>query len=421
MRRARRPSRARGIPLRIVDLGVSEDPRYVFREVLPIGTEDQRRLRWNVGTDRWIAGADDTPPQARPHPYFILTRSPSPSQVADAMAFFLADRQADQSAQVFGVADRSGSGIGLIFEQAHEHNVGNNVGGNVISRVWPDGGPAPFWWSLYPAEAYDHREWGVMYAVGNEGGVFDVLMAWSDDTEFDDADFASAGMTNDGTIPAAAGGVAENAYLAIWVAVPKHGVRQVSNPFYTPWTWLLTERTLNGVDGFWMRTSELIERASTEGAAFTVELNAALRRPVQPPVTAAYGVVEINGVLHDATIGQLFGDRPQTQESRISPASPWALAELVFTRLSESGDDVQLPEMLQYRTRVARDAPAMYVGWNPGTAETPPDFDSLQGSQTLQIIMPQTDLGKASVVIWVDESQAWRSRLLPRAIRVTGG
>ena len=40
-----------GIPLRVIDLGITEDPRYAWREVLPIGSSTQRQLLWSHGAE----------------------------------------------------------------------------------------------------------------------------------------------------------------------------------------------------------------------------------------------------------------------------------------------------------------------------------------------------------------------------------
>ena len=397
-----------GLPMRIVDLGVGESPRYVWREVLPIGTPDQDRLRWNDPADRWVSDAG-LQVNVQVYPWFVLTRTDAVSEAVAALAFFLADRSADQSAQPFAVAARSGIGSGLSFARS------NRVNG--FNDVWPTAGPNPFWWSFVPAETDEPDQWWIRYWTHNQAEAPRVWAGWTDDGNVDGADLVDAGAPDAVTVPPRAA----PARLVMWLPGTfrinnVYGRRADGVAFNPAWYYRLfpyrTAFERDGVAGHIYITPDVVDPADATEVSWTVSIGGGagqLPRVThdQPHPDVIRNVLRINGQTMDASRAQVQGDRPQDSTSQIAGVSTFGWMGLQYSAASTEGNDVEeiTSSSLARSARGAPSLPIMYYGWQTLDETTDVVFSRLLPSHTLTAIMPDHkgfgSSGRATFAVWV--------------------
>lgn len=396
-----------GVPVRVVDLGAGAVPRYVFREVMPVGSPEQDRLRWNDPTDRWISDAG-IQVQQQVYPWFVLTRTDAVAEAVTALMFFLADRNADQSLQPFAVAARSGIGSGLSFTRATDRNNFN--------QVWPVGGPNPFWWAFIPAETDEPDQWWIRYWTHNQPPNPRVWVGWTDDGTVAPADLVDAGSPDAVTVPARA----TAARLAVWLPGTYrmnnlYGQRAGGTFFNPSWYYNLggaTDYQRGGVDGHLRITRDAVQPADATEAVWTVSLGGgAPQQPLinheQPHPDVLRNVLRINGQTMDASRAQVAGDRPQDSASSILGVSTFAWMGLQYSAASTEGSSVEpITQNRLSRSRGAMPTAAMFVGWAESSPGSPGgvDVDQWAPSQTLNVIFPRTELKRAYPVIWLSET-----------------
>ena len=393
-----------GRPVYVRDNGAGATTRYTWELIVPDGSSGSNALRWI--DEHWEPQPAASGQGGAIYPYFVLTRTDDPAEVLPALTAFVADNRVEQAGMPWTVAAGSGRRGGLVMNET------NGVQWDQITRVWPAGGPAPFWWSLIPAGGNSPDTWWTTYRTRNEDPT-PIYAAWTDDATPSAAEFEAAGTVVHMTIPAYTGSDAA-AHLSLWFP---DGYEIQGAPVPTPSWWDAyeaggrtygsTDVAIGGTDGAYL-TTEAINPATAVGMSYQVSSTDVLFPEVeeaQPHPDIVRDVVRIQNVRYDASTAQLVGDRPQTDAERLWPDGPWAWLRLHETPPAQGSTVAAGSATASLRSdRGGRSGgPAMFYGWTP-TRGAIADFSTLRESDDLHGVIPRYKDPRAKLTIWVADS-----------------
>ena len=390
---------------------------------VPIGTSDNDALRWDTGTDNWVATQIPSANQQRTYPYFVLTANPDGDELKAALDWYLENPPGSMRNEQL----QAGQPFSVEGGFHYARSIREITGFSRINEVWLEGAPAATWWAVVNALTDRAEGYWIRYTTANEI-YHNLWMAVTDDGNPDASDFVDLGELRSGepfTFPV----FADDSFLSFWfpptvTRVGVFGFTRLMNDFALSAFGLpalnqaasYTDLEIGGVAGRFITTRRALSSTTYSGTTRVVSMHPRGEDEYfhhdqhTAVITVETSFIRVNGVLHDVARSQIVGPRPDNSADRVLPNSLWAYTSLGYTAPAATGPSSELVTTTQLRGfRFA--PPAMYYGWadsiiKPGELEPSPsdiDFTTLARSQTLQGLLPRHNRGRAYLVVWISE------------------
>ena len=313
---------------------------------VPAGTSTRTQLVWNNTSGQWEA--QEAPRNTfNNYPWFVLTRDDDPDQVVEAIEYFLTNRDSHGNTDMAGQPFRVTGGV------RYPRTYQDFPADPAITDVWPEGGPAAWWWAIVAADGDREEGYWIRYRTGNEAR-FNVRIAvhTTDDPVAADwgASFAS-GTLRLFSLPT----FAVDSRISIWMDEdnPWHSYFEGEEEGVSPQDDILVHAqdnpaplTLGGVDGFYRKGNATLAVATHSGAERSIYPNMrtiSVRHENQTHPTFGVAGFRVGGTVYDWATGQITGERPDSPDYRKTGNVPWSTLELAYTApapaASTVGDD----------------------------------------------------------------------------------
>ena len=398
-----------GQPVYVRDNGSSAVRRYTWEPIVQDGTSTLTQLTWNNTTGRWEAA---TAPRNtfNNYPWFVLTQDDDADQVVEAIEYFLANRDSHGNVDFVGQPFRVTGGV------RYPRTFQDYEADPSIGDVWPEGGPAAWWWAIVAADGDREEGYWIRYRTSNEAR-FNVRIAvhTTDDPAVGDwgASFAS-GTLRLFTLPV----FTADSRISVWMDEDNpwttyfEGEDQITDPQDSTLAVAqdaVAPLTLGGVDGYYRKGNATVPAATYSGAERSIYPNMrtiSVRHENQPhPITGTAGF-RVGGTVYDWAKRQITGDRPDSPSYRKTGSMPWSSLELAYTAPAPASGTA---ERITTQLRSSRGAPgggfevpAMYYGWTDRGRDV--DFSTLSLSDDLRGVIPRHKNPRARLTIWAADS-----------------
>ena len=372
---------------------------------LPDGTATRTQLVWNDTLRQWEAA---TAPRNtfNNYPWFVLTRDDDPDQVVEAINYFLANRDSQ------GQVDFAGQQFRVTGGTRYPGQFQDYTGDSTISDVWPEGGPAAWWWAIVAADGDREEGYWIRYRVWNVER-FNVRIAvhTTDDPAAGDwgASFQS-GAQHVFNLPV----FVADSRISVWMdqdnPIQRYYEGEASSDGRDDTLFGAQDAeaplTLGGVDGFYRKGNATVPAATHSGAERSIYPSrvTTTEETAQPHPTFGTADFRVGGTVYDWAKGQIAGSRPDGQgDRRPNTSTPWSALWLLYTAPAPASGSAETITTALRGTRAGGLPPnAMYYGWVNDSGNV--DLSRLPGAPVLQAIMPQHGERSAFVAIWVSDT-----------------
>ena len=376
-------------------------------DLVPDGTAALTQLGWNESTGAWEA-LEAPRNTFNNYPWFVLTQDDDADQVVEAIEYFLANRDSQGNVDFSGQPFRVTGGVrypGQFQDYTDMPSIGD---------VWPEAGPAAWWWALAAAVGDREEGYWIRYRTWNRAR-FNIRIAVHT-TDAPAAGDWGASFASSAQQPFNLPVFTVDSRISIWMDEDNPIQEYYEGDEASDGRDSTLDQaqdaeaplTLDGVDGFYRAGNATLPVATHSGVERSIYPQHVTDTDEwdQPHPTFGTAGFRVGGTVYDWAKGQIVGDRPDDTDQRApNTSTPWSALWLLYTAPAPAASTV---ETITTQARSLRfPPPVMYYGWaareTRGEVEKI-DLGDLGQSQTLEAIMPRHSGPSAYFVCWVAET-----------------